>query len=61
MEENKELSSESVFIKRKARELAKCVLKIREDHRVFMLQKKIEVRHLLMVWRRGTRSNMRGF
>ena len=42
VEENKELASESVFIKRKAGELAKCVLKMREDHRVFMLHRKIE-------------------
>lgn len=42
VEENKELASESVFIKRKAGELAKCVLKMREDHRVYMLHKKIE-------------------
>jgi hypothetical protein len=31
VEENKELASESVFIKRKPGELAKCVLKMRED------------------------------
>ncbi|XP_014505974.1 kinase-interacting family protein isoform X1 [Vigna radiata var. radiata] len=42
VEENKELASESVFIKRKAGELAKCVLKMREDHRVYMLHRKIE-------------------
>ncbi|XP_061348028.1 kinase-interacting family protein-like isoform X2 [Gastrolobium bilobum] len=42
VEENKELASESLFIKRKAGELAKCVLKMREDHTVYMLHKKIE-------------------
>ncbi|KAI4352029.1 hypothetical protein L6164_006319 [Bauhinia variegata] len=42
VEENKELASESVFIKRQAGELAKCVIKMREDHRVFVLHKKIE-------------------
>ncbi|QCD92435.1 Protein Networked NET [Vigna unguiculata] len=42
VEENKELATESVFIKRKAGELAKCVLKMREDHRVYMLHRKIE-------------------
>lgn len=42
VEENKELASESVFIKRKAGELAKCVLKMREDHRVYLLHRKIE-------------------
>ncbi|KAK7314738.1 hypothetical protein VNO77_33266 [Canavalia gladiata] len=42
VEENKELASESLFIKRKAGELAKCVLKMREDHRVYMLHRKIE-------------------
>ncbi|CAL0332617.1 unnamed protein product [Lupinus luteus] len=41
-EENKELASESVFIKRRAGELAKCVMKMREDHRVYLLHKKIE-------------------
>ncbi|XP_019436780.1 PREDICTED: kinase-interacting family protein-like isoform X2 [Lupinus angustifolius] len=42
MEENNELMTESVFIKRKAGELAKCVMKMREDHRVYLLHKKIE-------------------
>ncbi|MED6191760.1 hypothetical protein PIB30_003563 [Stylosanthes scabra] len=42
VEENKDLVSESAFVKRKAGELAKCVLKMREDHRVFMLHRKIE-------------------
>lgn len=42
VEENKGLASESMFMKRKASELARCVLKMREDHRVFMLNRKIE-------------------
>ncbi|KAF9671223.1 hypothetical protein SADUNF_Sadunf12G0025100 [Salix dunnii] len=42
LEENKGLSSESMFMKRKAGELARCVLKMREDHRVSMLTRKIE-------------------
>lgn len=42
LEENKGLSSESMFLKRKAGELARCVLKMREDHRVSMLTRKIE-------------------
>jgi hypothetical protein len=42
LEENKGLSSEAVFLKRKAGELARCVLKMREDHRVSMLTRKIE-------------------
>ncbi|KAI4347353.1 hypothetical protein L6164_008169 [Bauhinia variegata] len=42
VEENQGLASESMFIKRKAGELAKCVVKLREDHRVSMLHKKIE-------------------
>jgi hypothetical protein len=42
LEENKGLSSEAVFLKRKAGELARCVLKMREDHRVSMLSRKIE-------------------
>ncbi|KAL8547815.1 hypothetical protein ACS0TY_007229 [Phlomoides rotata] len=41
-EENKGLVSESMFLKRKAAELARCVLKSREDHRVCMLSRKIE-------------------
>lgn len=40
--ENKGLASESLFMKRKAGELARCVLKMREDHRVCMLSRKIE-------------------
>ncbi|KAL3835304.1 hypothetical protein ACJIZ3_010040 [Penstemon smallii] len=42
MEENKGLVSESLFLKRKAGELARCVLMTREDHRVCMLSRKIE-------------------
>ncbi|KAL9374876.1 hypothetical protein Peur_031755 [Populus x canadensis] len=42
LEENKGLSSEAMFMKRKAGELARCVLKMREDHRVCMLTRKIE-------------------
>lgn len=42
VEENKGLASESMFMKRKASELARCVLKMREDHRVYMLNRKIE-------------------
>ncbi|KAL8057343.1 hypothetical protein ABFX02_04G178900 [Erythranthe guttata] len=41
-DENKGLASESLFLKRKAAELARCVLKSREDHRVCMLSRKIE-------------------
>ena len=42
MEENKGLVSESLFMRRKAGELARCVLKMREDHRVCLLSRKIE-------------------
>ncbi|KAL2461853.1 Kinase-interacting family protein [Abeliophyllum distichum] len=42
VEENKGLASESLFLKRKASELARCVLKMRDDHRVCMLSRKIE-------------------
>ncbi|XP_015070588.1 kinase-interacting family protein [Solanum pennellii] len=42
MEENKAVSSESLFMKRKVAELAGCILKMREDHRVCMLSRKIE-------------------
>ncbi|KAH6761465.1 hypothetical protein C2S52_018898 [Perilla frutescens var. hirtella] len=42
VEENTGLASESMFLKRKAAELARCVLKTREDHRVCMLSRKIE-------------------
>lgn len=42
VEENKDLASESMFVKRKAGELAKCVVKMKEDHRVYMLHRKIE-------------------
>ncbi|KAL2555321.1 kinase-interacting family protein-like [Forsythia ovata] len=41
-EENKGLVSESLFLKRKAAELARCLMKTREDHRVFVLSRKIE-------------------
>ncbi|CAI9767407.1 unnamed protein product [Fraxinus pennsylvanica] len=42
VEENKGLVSESLFMKKKAAELARCLLKTREDHRVFVLSRKIE-------------------
>ncbi|ONI09518.1 hypothetical protein PRUPE_5G242300 [Prunus persica] len=42
VEENKALASESLFIRRKAGELARCLLKTREDQRVCMLSRKIE-------------------
>ncbi|KAK3406132.1 hypothetical protein EUGRSUZ_K02309 [Eucalyptus grandis] len=42
VEENRELASESVFIKRKAGELARCMMKMREDQRVLLLSRKIE-------------------
>nr|XP_017239558.1 PREDICTED: kinase-interacting family protein-like [Daucus carota subsp. sativus] len=42
VEENKGLSAESLFMKRKAGELARCVLKMRDDYRVCMLSRKIE-------------------
>ena len=42
IKENKGLASESLFMKRKAGELARCALKMREDHRVRMLSRKIE-------------------
>lgn len=41
-EENEELASEVGFMRRKAGELAQCVVKLREDHRVCMLGRKIE-------------------
>lgn len=41
-EENKGLASESIFMRRKAGELARCVLKMREEQRVCMLSRKIE-------------------
>ncbi|KAF5199711.1 Kinase-interacting family protein [Thalictrum thalictroides] len=41
-EENKGLASESMLMRRKASELARCVLKMREDHRVCLLSRKIE-------------------
>lgn len=40
--ENKGLSCKVTFLKRKAGELARCVLKMREDRRVYMLTRKIE-------------------
>ncbi|GAA0152940.1 hypothetical protein LIER_11296 [Lithospermum erythrorhizon] len=42
VEENKEMASESLYMKRKAADLARCVLKMREDHRVRLLSRKIE-------------------
>ncbi|KAL9242122.1 hypothetical protein vseg_016154 [Gypsophila vaccaria] len=42
VEENKGLASESMFMKRKAGELARCVLNMRKDHRVCVLSRKIE-------------------
>ncbi|KAF6152882.1 hypothetical protein GIB67_012521 [Kingdonia uniflora] len=41
-EENKGLASDSIMMKRKAGELARCVLKMREDHRMSLLNHKIE-------------------
>ncbi|KAK9707058.1 hypothetical protein RND81_07G169900 [Saponaria officinalis] len=42
VEENKGLASESMFMKRKAGELARCVLNMRKDYRVCVLSRKIE-------------------
>uniref|UniRef100_A0A9I9CDA3 NAB domain-containing protein n=1 Tax=Cucumis melo TaxID=3656 RepID=A0A9I9CDA3_CUCME len=42
MEENKGLVAESVFMKQKAGEMARCMLKLRDDHRVYLLNQKIE-------------------
>ncbi|KAH9623835.1 hypothetical protein KSS87_004147 [Heliosperma pusillum] len=42
VEENKGLASESMFLKRKAGELARCVLNMRNDYRVCTLGRKIE-------------------
>ncbi|GAV79754.1 KIP1 domain-containing protein [Cephalotus follicularis] len=42
LEENKGLASEAMFMKRKAAELARCVLRMRADHRVFLLSQKVE-------------------
>ncbi|KAJ8559743.1 hypothetical protein K7X08_003801 [Anisodus acutangulus] len=42
MEENKGLSLESLFMKRKVAELARCILNRREDHRVCVLSRKVE-------------------
>ncbi|PON91204.1 Protein Networked (NET), actin-binding (NAB) domain containing protein [Trema orientale] len=41
-EENRGLVSESMFAKRKAAELARCMVMMREDQRVCMLSRKIE-------------------
>lgn len=41
-EENKGLASEAAFMKRKATELARCILKMRDDHGVCLLSRKIE-------------------
>ncbi|WCJ34725.1 kinase interacting (KIP1-like) family protein [Euphorbia peplus] len=42
MQENQELGSESVFLKRKAAQLTRCLMRIREDHSVCVLTRKIE-------------------
>lgn len=42
VEENEGLVSETLFMKRKTGELARCLLKMREDQRVCMLSNKIE-------------------
>ncbi|KAK0587523.1 hypothetical protein LWI29_024383 [Acer saccharum] len=42
LEENKGLASETIFVKRKAADLARVVLRMREDHRVCILSQKIE-------------------
>ncbi|XP_059300064.1 kinase-interacting family protein-like [Lycium ferocissimum] len=42
MEENKGLFSESLFMKRKVAELARCMLNRREDRRVCVLNRKVE-------------------
>ncbi|GAB2268739.1 hypothetical protein Dimus_003687 [Dionaea muscipula] len=42
VEENKGLAADSMFMKRKARELARCMQKMRDDHRVLLLSRKIE-------------------
>lgn len=42
VEENRDLASESVFVKRKAGELARGMMKMREDQRVLLLSRKIE-------------------
>lgn len=41
-EENRELASEFMFLKRKASEMAGCLLKMREDQRVCSISQKIE-------------------
>ncbi|XP_077247067.1 kinase-interacting family protein-like [Tasmannia lanceolata] len=40
-EDNKGLVSEAVFMKRKATELARCVLKMRDDHRICLMSRRI--------------------
>ncbi|CAN4099201.1 unnamed protein product [Withania somnifera] len=42
MEENKGLSTESLFMNRKVAELARCMLNRREDHRACVLSRKVE-------------------
>ncbi|KAI9175128.1 hypothetical protein LWI28_027802 [Acer negundo] len=42
LEENKGLASETIFVKRKAADLARVVLRLREDHRVCILSQRIE-------------------
>ncbi|TXG51750.1 hypothetical protein EZV62_024274 [Acer yangbiense] len=42
LEENKGLASETMFVRRKAADLARVVLRMREDHRVCILSQKIE-------------------
>ncbi|KAM7267582.1 hypothetical protein ACFE04_009748 [Oxalis oulophora] len=42
LEENRGLASDVVFMKMKAAELARCALRLSEDHRVYMLSRKIE-------------------
>ncbi|XP_043717925.1 kinase-interacting family protein-like [Telopea speciosissima] len=41
-EENKGLASEAVIMKKRASVLARCILKLREDHRACLLSRKIE-------------------
>ncbi|KAH0712729.1 hypothetical protein KY289_008688 [Solanum tuberosum] len=42
MEENKGLSSQYLFVKIKVAELARFMLTRREDHRVYVLSRKVE-------------------
>lgn len=42
VDENKDLASESMFVKKKASEMARVLLKMREEQRVCMLSRKIE-------------------